>query len=170
MTSQKQVATQLPVKKKSKIWSRAMAYKCSFCTEWHSTAMVRDDVILAHTDCKRWTCALSERFSKKSLPFFDKSAPKSYYGIWKEGLEGDCRLSWNISIPRYLALGGVLQISVTGLHLSLLNFGNITHSTPGAQQDIAYSTALNLTPQCCMQWCVHCWIMKHTQHTRCSAG
>jgi len=29
-----------------------MADEYSFCTEQYSTAIVRDDVILAHTDCK----------------------------------------------------------------------------------------------------------------------
>jgi len=45
VTSQKQ-HTWLPAR------SRAMVDKCSFCAEWHSIAIVRDNVILAHTDCK----------------------------------------------------------------------------------------------------------------------
>jgi len=51
VTSQKQVATWLPVKNKSKIWSIEMADECSFWAERHSMAIIRD-VILVHTDCK----------------------------------------------------------------------------------------------------------------------
>ena len=79
MTSQKRVATRLPAKNKSKIWSRAMADECSFCAEQRSTAIVRDDVILAHTYCKEMDLclSLSECFFEEKASFFDKSAPKS---------------------------------------------------------------------------------------------
>jgi len=46
-----------------------MADECSFCAEWRSTAIVRDNVIWHILTAKSWTCALSEHFSKKSLPF-----------------------------------------------------------------------------------------------------
>ena len=47
-----------------------MADECSFCAERRSTAIVRDNVILAHTDCKEMDlCPIRAFFSKKSLPF-----------------------------------------------------------------------------------------------------
>ena len=71
MTSQKQVATRLSAKNKSKIWSRAMVDECSFCAEWHSTAIVWDDVILAHTDCKEMDlCPIRAFFRRKAFPFW----------------------------------------------------------------------------------------------------
>ena len=55
-----------------------MADEYSFCTEQHSTAIVQDDVILAHTNCKEMDlCPIRAFFSEKSHPFFDKPAPKS---------------------------------------------------------------------------------------------
>jgi len=55
-----------------------MADECSFCAEWRSTAIVRDDVILAHTDCKEMDlCPIRAFFFKEKQSFFDKPAPKS---------------------------------------------------------------------------------------------
>jgi len=49
-----------------------MADECSFCAERRSTVIVRDDVILAHTDYKEMDlCPIRTFFQKKSLPFFD---------------------------------------------------------------------------------------------------
>ena len=36
------------------------ADKCSFCAEWHSTAVVQDDMNLAHTDCKEMSLCTSQ--------------------------------------------------------------------------------------------------------------
>ena len=78
MTSQKRVATRLPAKNNWKIWSKAMADECSFCAERRSTAIVRDDVILAHTDCREMDpCPIRAFFQRKAMLFFDKPAPKS---------------------------------------------------------------------------------------------
>ena len=68
------VATRLPEKNSQK-----------FEAEQHSTAIVQDDLILAHTDCKiksswtmRWTCApIRVFFSNKRPSFFDKLVRKS---------------------------------------------------------------------------------------------
>ena len=85
MTSQKRVATRLPAKNKSKIWSRAMADECSFCAERRSTAIVRDDVILAHTDCKEMDlCPIRAFFRRKAFLFWQiclkvKFALSSYF-------------------------------------------------------------------------------------------
>ena len=47
--------------------------KCSFCTEWCSTAIVRFWSILT---VKRWTCALKRFFFEEKPSFPDKPAPK----------------------------------------------------------------------------------------------
>jgi len=92
VTSQKQIATQLPAKKKSKIWRRAMAYECSFCAEWHSTAIVQDDVILAHTDGKEMDlCPIRAFFWRKAFLFWQicpkvKFTLSSYFYWTKKSL------------------------------------------------------------------------------------
>ena len=54
-----------------------MADECSFCAERRSTAIVRDDVILAHSDCKEMDlCPIRALFQRKAI-LFDKTAPKS---------------------------------------------------------------------------------------------
>jgi len=48
-----------------------MADECSFCAEWHSIAIVRDDVILAHTDCKEMdVCRIRAFFRRKAFLFW----------------------------------------------------------------------------------------------------
>ena len=77
MTSLKRVATRLPAKNKSKIWSKAMADECSFCAERRSTAIVRDDLILAHTDCREMDpCPIRAFFQRKAILFW-QTCPKS---------------------------------------------------------------------------------------------
>ena len=72
----KMVATQLPVKNKSKICCRAMPDKCCFCAEWCFTAFIWDGFILAHTDCKEMDlCPIGVFFPKKSLPFLTNRSP-----------------------------------------------------------------------------------------------
>jgi len=46
-----------------------MVDECRFCAERRSTAIVRDDVILAHTDCKEMDMPYQSVFSKKSHLF-----------------------------------------------------------------------------------------------------
>jgi len=60
------VATRLPAKNKSKIWSRATADECSFCTEHRSTAIIRDDVDL---------CPIRAFFQRKAILFW-QTCPK----------------------------------------------------------------------------------------------
>ena len=93
--------------------------------------------------------------------------------IWEEGVEGDCRLSWTFpSLDTLHWVGSCRSQSQVCICLCWIVETYITHTTPGAQQDIPYSTALNLTPQCCSAVYIVClcWIMRHTQHTRCLAG
>ena len=73
----KTVATQLPA---IQIWSRAMVDKCSFCTERCSTAIVQDDLVLAKTDYKRWTCAPIRAFLRRK-PFFFWQIPRVKFAI-----------------------------------------------------------------------------------------
>jgi len=88
VTSQKQVATWLPVKNKSKIWSIEMADECSFWAERHSMAIIRD-VILVHTDCKEMDlCPIRVFFRRKAFRFWQtwpkiKSAVFSYFNLSK---------------------------------------------------------------------------------------
>ena len=47
-----------------------MADECSFCAERRSTAIVRDDVIMAHTDCKEMAlCPIRAFFQRKAILF-----------------------------------------------------------------------------------------------------
>jgi len=47
-----------------------MADECSFCAERRSTANVRDDVILAYTDCKEMDlCPIRVFFQRKAILF-----------------------------------------------------------------------------------------------------
>ena len=51
--------------------------ECRFCADWRSTAIVRDDVILVHTDCKEIDlCPIRALFQRKAILFFffDKPA------------------------------------------------------------------------------------------------
>jgi len=53
-----------------------MADECSFCTERRSTAIIRDNVILAHTNCKEMDlCPIRAFFQRKAI-LFDEPAPK----------------------------------------------------------------------------------------------
>jgi len=54
-----------------------MADEYSFCTERRSTAIVRDDVILAHTDCQEMDpCPIRAFFRRKAILFW-QTCPKS---------------------------------------------------------------------------------------------
>ena len=46
-----------------------MADECSFCAERRSTAIVRDDVILAHTNCKEMDLCPIRAFFKEKPSF-----------------------------------------------------------------------------------------------------
>ena len=47
-----------------------MADECSFCAERRSTAIVRDDVILVHTDCKGTDlCPIRAFFQRNAILF-----------------------------------------------------------------------------------------------------
>jgi len=56
-----------------------MADECIFCAEWCSTAIIRDDVILAHTDCKEMDLCPIRVFFEEKPSFFDKPAALSSY-------------------------------------------------------------------------------------------
>jgi len=54
-----------------------MADECSFCAERRSTAIIQNDAILAHTDCKEMDlCPIRAFFQRKAI-LSDKPAPKS---------------------------------------------------------------------------------------------
>ena len=69
-----------------------MADEYSFCTERRSTAIVRDDVILAHTDCKEMDlCPIRPFFQRKAILFGQtctkvKFAVSSYFYSTKKSL------------------------------------------------------------------------------------
>ena len=69
-----------------------MADEYSFCTERRSTAIVRDDVILAHTDCKEMDlCPIRAFFRRKAILFWQtcpkvKFAVSSYFYSTKKSL------------------------------------------------------------------------------------
>ena len=75
----KTVAIQLPAKNKSKIWSRTIADQCSFCAERRSTAIVQDDLILAHTDCKGMP--YQRVFFFEESPLFWQTCPKVKFAV-----------------------------------------------------------------------------------------
>ena len=55
-----------------------MADECSFCADRRSTAIVRDDVILAHTDGKEMDLFPIGAFFRRKAILFDKpSLPQS---------------------------------------------------------------------------------------------
>ena len=58
-----------------------MADECSFCAERRSTAIVRDDVILAHTDCKEMDlCPIRAFFQRKAILFW-QTCPKVKFAV-----------------------------------------------------------------------------------------
>jgi len=58
-----------------------MADEYSFCTEQHSTAIVRDDVILAHSDCKEMDlCPIRAFFQRKAILFW-QTCPKVKFAV-----------------------------------------------------------------------------------------
>ena len=69
-----------------------MADECSFCTERRSTVIVRDNVILAHTDCKEMDlCPIRAFFQRKAILFWQtcpkvKFAMSSYFCSTKKSL------------------------------------------------------------------------------------
>ena len=72
----KMVETWLPAKKNSKIWSRVMVDKCSFCTHQRSTAIIRDDMLLAHSDCKEKDLWPFRVFFQREAFLFWQTCPK----------------------------------------------------------------------------------------------
>ena len=68
-----------------------MADECSFCAERRSTAIVRDDVILAHTDCREMDpCPIRAFFQRKAILFW-QTCPKVKFAVpctsWRVGRE-----------------------------------------------------------------------------------
>ena len=58
-----------------------MAYECSFCAERHSTAIVQDNVILAHTDCEEVDlCPIRAFFQRKAI-LFCQTCPKVKFAV-----------------------------------------------------------------------------------------
>ena len=58
-----------------------MADKCSLCAERRSTAIVRDDVILAHNNCKEIDlCPIRAFFQRKAILFW-QTCPKVKFAV-----------------------------------------------------------------------------------------
>ena len=70
--------------------------KCSFCTAWcsiaWSTAIVQEDLVLAHTDCKKMDLHPIRAFFEEKPSVLNKPAPKlkSPYLPTKSGLFSVC--------------------------------------------------------------------------------
>jgi len=68
------------------------SHECNYCAEWRSTAIVRDDLILAHTDCKEMDlCPIRAFFRRKAFLFWYvcpkvKFALSSYFYWTKKSL------------------------------------------------------------------------------------
>ena len=58
-----------------------MADEYSFCTERRSTAIVRDDVISAHTDCKEMELCPIRAFFRRKAILFGQTCPKVKFAV-----------------------------------------------------------------------------------------